>query len=320
MNFEDPAIFGDIATDPDLGSRRMIAEPWDVSNSGYELGRKFPGSAWRQWNDKFRGTLRHFVKSDNGFVPDLMTRLYGSDDVFPDTMPDSCHPYQTVNYVDSHDGPTLYDLVAYNSGEGWNCGQEGDVGVAEDVMRLRKQQVKNFCTLLMLSNGTPMFRMGDEILQTQNGRLNPYNVDDATTWMNWDRQASFPDIFRFFSKMIAFRKAHPSIARDTFWRDDVKWYGVTNGVDTSGDSHTLAYCLHGASRSDVDLYVMMNAYWEPLEFTIQEGLPEEWMRVVDTSLPSPKDIVDSTNIAAVGSLFYKVAPRSAVVLTRAKKL
>jgi isoamylase len=291
----------------------MIAEPWDVS-SWYVLGRKFPGSAWRQWNDQFRNTLRHFVKSDSGFVPDLMTRLYGSADVFPDTLPDVCHPYQSLNYVVSHDGPTLYDLVAYNSSDGWNCGQEGEMGVSPAVMQLRKQQVKNFCTLLMLANGTPMIRMGDEILQTQNGQWNPYNVDDPSTWMDWDRQASHSDVFRFFSKMIAFRKAHPSLARDTFWHDDVKWYGVSNSVDLSADSHTLAYCLHGASQNDDDVYVMINAYWEPLTFTVQEGLPEQWTRVADTSLASPQDIVDAGT--SIPSLFYTVAPRSVVVLTR----
>jgi isoamylase len=314
MNFDDPAVFGDIATDPDLSGRRMIAEPWDVSSTGYVLGRKFPGSAWRQWNDQFRNTLRHFVKSDSGFVPDLMTRLYGSADVFPDTLPDVCHPYQSLNYVVSHDGPTLYDLVAYNSSDGWNCGQEGEMGVSPAVMQLRKQQVKNFCTLLMLANGTPMIRMGDEILQTQNGQWNPYNVDDPSTWMDWDRQASHSDVFRFFSKMIAFRKAHPSLARDTFWHDDVKWYGVSNSVDLSADSHTLAYCLHGASQNDDDVYVMINAYWEPLTFTVQEGLPEQWTRVADTSLASPQDIVDAGT--SIPSLFYTVAPRSVVVLTR----
>ncbi len=316
MNFNDPAVFGDIAMDPDLAGRRTIAEPWDITWAGYELGRKFPGTAWQQWNDKYRNTLRHFVKSDSGFVPELMTRMYGSSDLFPDTLPDTFHPYQSVNYIASHDGPSLYDLVAYNTGEGWNCGQEGDFGVSPAVMQLRKQQVKNFCALLMLSNGTPMFRMGDEILQTQNGDWNPYNVDSPTTWMDWDRQASHPDIFRFFSRMIAFRKAHPSIARDTFWRDDVKWYGVANNVDMSPDSHTLAYCLHGASENDDDIYVMINAYWEPLTFTIQEGLPEQWRRVVDTSLASPQDITDETSTQVLTSLFYTVAPRSAVVLTR----
>ena len=117
--------------------------------------------------------------------------------------------------------------------------------------------------------------------------------------------------------MIGFRKAHPSLARDTFWRDDVRWYGVSNGVDMSPDSHTLAYCLHGASQNDDDVYVMINAYWEPLTFTVQEGLPEQWVRVVDTSLASPQDIVDTGT--SIPSLFYTAAPRSVVVLTRSMK-
>ena len=324
VNLDNPAIFGDMADDPDLAGVRMIAEPWDVGIGGYELGRKFPGISWRQWNDRFRSTLRSFVKGGSSCVPDLMTRLYGSSDVFPDTLPDSCHPYQSLNYVASHDGLTLYDLVAYNTAESWNCGTGGDsdngeMGVAPEVMELRKRQVKNFCALLLLSNGTPMFRMGDEILQTQNGQANPYNVDDASVWMNWDRRKKHADVFRFFLGMIAFRKNHPSIGRAVFWRDDVKWYGVGDTVDMSSDSHTLAYCLHGASEQDDDIYVMINAYWEPLQFAIQEGIPEDWKRVVDTSLPSPNDIVEQAEAPNIHTLVYTVGPRSVVVLKRPAK-
>jgi glycogen operon protein len=157
------------------------------------------------------------------------------------------------------------------------------MGVAPEVIELRKRQVKNFCALLLLSNGTPMFRMGDEILQTQNGQANPYNVDDASVWMNWDRRKKHADVFRFFQGMIAFRKNHPSIGRAVFWRDDVKWYGVGTSVDMSDDSHSLAYALHGASQGDRDLYVMINAYHQDLVFTIQEGRPGSWERVIDTA-------------------------------------
>jgi isoamylase len=253
-----------------------------------------------------------------------MTRLYGSSDVFPDSMPDSCRPYQTVNYIASHDGPTLYDLVAFNGPDSWNCGTGGDqdngeMGVAPEIIALRKKQVKNFCALLMLSNGTPMFRMGDEILQTQNGQANPYNVDDLSVWMDWDRQAKFPDVLRFFQQMIAFRRNHASIARSGFWRDDVKWYGLGDSVDFSDESRTLAYCLHGASQNDDDLYVMINADWQSRQFTIQEGVPEDWQRVVDTNLPSPNDIVDSATAPNINTLVYTAAPRSVVVLTRPSK-
>ena len=179
--------------------------------------------------------------------------------------------------------------------------------------------MKNFCALLLLSNGTPMFRMGDEILQTQNGQANPYNVDDASVWMNWDRRKKHGDVFRFFQGMIAFRKNHPSIGRATFWRDDVKWYGVGDTVDMSADSRALAYCLHGASQQDDDIYVMINAYWEPLQFTIQEGVPEDWKRVVDTSLASPNDIVEQAEAPNIHTLVYEVGPRSVVVLKRRAK-
>src|SRR6185437_8841113 len=166
-----------------------------------------------------------------------------------------------------HDGFCLYDLVAYNwkhnevNGQynrdgtdnnlSWNCGWEGDAEVPERVMALRKQQVKNFCCILLLSNGTPMFRAGDEFMNTQLGNNNPYNQDNELTWLNWDLLARNSDIFRFFKWMIAFRKTHPSIARSRFWRQDVHWYGTSHTPDLSINSHTLAYCLHGESQDDV---------------------------------------------------------------------
>jgi len=163
-----------------------------------------------------------------------MCRLYGSDDLFPGTVADACRPQQSVNFVTAHDGFCLYDLVSYhdkrnranghdntdgaNDNRGWNCGWEGDEGAPPDVRALRTRQVKNFCCLLMLSNGVPMFGAGDEFLQTQGGNNNPYNQDNETTWLDWDLLARNRDVFRFFQRMIAFRKAHPSIGRGRFWR------------------------------------------------------------------------------------------------------
>ena len=163
-----------------------------------------------------------------------------------------------------------------------------------------------------------MFRAGDEFLQTQGGNPNPYNVDSPTTWLDWSRLETHEDIFRFFQKMIEFRKNHPSIARSRFWRDDVRWYGVGSQVDWSYQSHSLAYCLHGASVNDSDLYVMINAYWQPLEFTLQEGSPQEWRRIVDTYLESPCDFVDYPDAPARTALTYSVQPRSVVVLQRSQ--
>src|SRR3989442_9726409 len=213
INFDDPPIFGDIASDPDLAGVRMIAEPWEgnSSYSNYELGkqfqRSFPGIGWRQWNDKFRTTVQHFVKSDPDKVPDLMTRIYGSSDVFPDSLRDAYRAYQSLNYVSSHDGSTLYDLVAYNSPDSWNCGdRDGEAGVSAEVIKLRKRQGKNFCRLLMLSDRTAMVLGGDEVLATPSGHRKPHYPDSPVTWVHLSRPATHPDVCRFFQKMIAFRK------------------------------------------------------------------------------------------------------------------
>jgi isoamylase len=331
LNWGDAPIFAEIAADPLLGRLRLIAEPWDTG--AYQLGRGFPGITWLQWNGRFRDDVRRFVKGDPGMVPDLMRRLYGSDDLFPDDRMGAYHAYQSINFLTSHDGFTLYDLVSYNekhnwangnnnqdgmdANYSWNCGHEGDEGAPPDVLALRRKQVKNFCCLLMLSNGIPMFRAGDEFLNTQFGNNNPYNQDNETGWLDWSQLQTNQDIFRFFKKMIAFRKSHPSLGRSRFWREDITWYGTGEKADLSYNSHTLAFCLHGASQEDDDIYVMINAYWEKLDFQVQEGKPQEWMRVVDTALASPNDF--SERGETLGTANYSVGPRSVVVLLRPRK-
>ena len=331
LNWKDAPIFNEIASDPELGRLALIAEPWDVG--AYQLGRGFPGTTWLQWNACFRDDVRRFVRSEPGMIPDLMRRIYGSDDLFPDSRADAYHAYQTVNYIDSHDGFTLYDLVSYNqknnwkNGHGnqdgmdanysWNCGHEGDEGAPADVLALRRKQAKNFCCLLLLSNGIPMFRAGDEFLNTQFGNNNPYNQDNEISWLDWSQIQANQDIFRFFKNMIAFRKSHPSLGRSRFWREDISWYGVGREVDLSPDSRSLAFCLHGASQADDDIYVMINAYWQELRFEIQEGTPQDWLRIVDTDLPSPGDF--SEHGLPLHGLVYQVASRSIVVLVRAKR-
>jgi glycogen operon protein len=329
VNLRDPPIFGQISAEPELATIRLIAEPWDAVGVS-QLGSKFPGQLWMQWNDSYRDTVRRFVRGDPGLIGDLMTRIYGSDDHFPDDRLSACRPWQSINYVSSHDGFTLYDMVSYNEkrnlanghnnqdGErngSWNCGWEGDEDVPPQVVQLRKRQVKNFCCLLMLSNGTPMFRMGDEFLHTQQGNNNPYNQDNEISWLNWIRLESNRDVFRFFQKMIAFRKAHPSLSRAHFWRSDVAWYGVEHSVDMSGSSRSLAFCLHGESQNDADLYVMINCWTDTLRFGIHEGTAGQWRRIIDTSADSPRDFLDGDG-DIVDSVFYEVAGRSVVVLIR----
>ena len=330
VNTVDPPLIAEIALLAYMRDLRLVAEAWDIGSN--LLGRSFPGLTWRQWNGKFRDDVRAFVKGDHALVGPLMQRLYGSDDLFPEGPVEVYRPYQSVNFITAHDGFCLYDLVAYNekhneaNGHGnvdgtngnlsWNCGWEGDLGVTKEVMALRRRQIKNFFCLLMIANGTPMFCAGDEFMNTQRGNNNPYNQDNEITWLDWDLLELNRDLFRFFKCMIAFRKSHPSIGRDRYWRKDVQWYGTNGNVDFSPDSRFFAFHLSGGSLGDNDLYVMINAFWKDLQFSVQEGHAGEWRRVVDTGLPSPHDIAETGKEERVPNLRYTVGGRSIVVLLR----
>ena len=163
-----------------------------------------------------------------------------------------------------------------------------------------------------------MFRAGDEFLQTQSGNNNPYNQDNETSWLDWGRLTTNHGMFSFFKKMIAFRKAHPTLCRSRFWRDDVKWFGVGESPDLSAESRSLAFYLDGASQNDADLYVMINSYWEPLRFVVQQGEALQWRRIVDTNAAEPDDFIEDDG-EPVPSLKYDVGPRSIVVLVRNRR-
>ncbi len=327
INFDDPPIFGDIAADPALDRIRMIAEPWDAVGM-YELGRAFPGITWQQWNSRFRDDVRRFVRGDEGLLGALMQRIYGSDDLFPDDVINAYHAYQSVNHVTSHDGFTLYDLVSYerkrNAANGhddldgsdanWstNCGWEGDVDVPPHVLALRERRAKNLIALLLLSNGTPMLRAGDEFLHTQGGNNNPYNQDNNTSWLDWRRRDNWPGYWRFVQQMIAFRKQHPALARSRFWREDVHWFGPVGVANLS--SRTIAFLLLGASQGDSDFYVMINGGSEAIPFVIQDP-SDRWRLAVDTSRAPPNDI-DRDARRPHGQPSYAVDAQSVVVLVR----
>jgi len=330
INPEDPPIIGQIGAEDDLAGIRLIAEPWDAFGA-FQLGKSFPGMQWMQWNASFRDCVQRFVRGVHGMIGELMTRIYGSCDLFSDERLLSYRPCQSLNYVNSHDGLTMADLVSYSAKNNWangngnrdgpadyscNCGWEGNRQTPEAVLEKRKQSVKNFFCVLMLSAGTPMFRMGDEFLNTQNGNSNPYNQDNETSWLDWSQARRNQDVLRFVRMLIAFRKAHPSISRSRFWREDIKWYGSRHLVDLSSDACCLAYCLHGESEGDLDLYVMLNNGEEPVTFGIQEGSPGSWQRVIDTSLDSPDDIAEQSVAMTVNEAFYDVAGNSIVVLLR----
>jgi glycogen operon protein len=330
IDLEDPPIFGQIGTEDDLADIRLIAEPWDAAGV-YQLGRSFPGMQWMQWNSSFRDTIQKFIRGDMGVIANLMTRIYGSSDLFPDERKYAYRPFQSVNYVASHDGMTMNDLVSFSTKNNWanghensdgyddhscNCGWEGNDDVPSEVIGRRKRQVKNMFCLLLLSNGTPMFRMGDELMQTQGGNSNPYNQDNETSWLDWSRVTKNGDVLRFVKDMIAFRKSHSSISRSRFWRDDVKWYGTDRLVDFSPPSQCVAYCLHGASENDDDLYVMINGSSSDREFGIYEGSPGQWHDVINTSRDSPREILGPDSALQIEMPKFDVSANSIVVLVR----
>ncbi len=327
----DPPLLSAIRTDPVLSQVRLIAEPWDAGGA-YQLGTAFPGMFWHQWNGQFRDDVRRFVRGDAGMVGAVMRRLYGSDDLFPDRLEEARRPFYSINYVISHDGFTLYDLVSFNdrhnlanghnNADGtvenfsWNCGWEGDDGAPAEVRMLRERQARNLFCLLLLANGIPMFSAGDEFLHTQSGNNNPYNQDNETTWLNWDRLQQNQSFFRFVKLMISFRKAHPSLSRSGFWRDDIKWRGTSSAVDFSYRSQVFAYYLKGERLNDNDLYVMANASAEPRVFTICDGLSRPWFRVIDTAQPSPREILGPSDDLPAAGPTYEVDSRSVVVLVQ----
>ncbi|QMW07107.1 glycogen-debranching protein [Spirosoma foliorum] len=304
-------IFALFASDPVLANVRLIAEPWDATgkSAGYLLGKNYPGLSWRQWNDKFRNDIRRYIKSDAGLVGAAMLRLYGSNDVFPDDTYNAYHPYQSINHINCHDGFNLYDLVAYSDNNtSWNCGFEGDVNVPVEVMQLRERQAKNFFTLLMLANGTPMFVAGDEFLNTQGGNGNPYNQDNETTWLDWDRLTQFNGFHGFVKKAIKFRKEQTGLGRGRFWQDDVTWYGANQrNPDFGASARSFAYSLKLSPNRA--LYVMINAYWEAQQFSIQEAGP--WSRIINTYLAAGDDFVDE-GVDPVNAT-YLVGARSVIV-------
>ena len=329
LNTVDPPIFGDILSDPDLAGVRLIAEPWDAAGT-YQLGRGFPATRWLQWNGRFRDDIRRFVRGDGGLVGALMQRLYGSDDLFPDDLANAFHAYQSVNFVTAHDGFTLYDLLAYerkhNEANGHantdgidenfsgNCGWEGDEGASPAVLRLRRRQAKNFCALLLLANGTPMLRAGDEFLHTQRGNNNPYNQDNETSWLDWRLLRENAEVVRFFRLMIRFRKAHPSLCRSRFWREDVSWFGTGREVDMGVQSHTLAVYLRGQSQRDGDMYLMINGSQSEQRFVIQVAADAPWRRVIDTALDAPEDCAEQPEQAPICGSQYRLGAHSIAVL------
>jgi glycogen operon protein len=333
------AFFDLVSQDPTVSGAKLIAEPWDVGQTdSYELGR-FP-PLWREWNGRFRDTVRDFWRSHDGLIGDFASRLTGSSDLFASR---GRRPTASVNLVTAHDGFTLADLVAYNTkrnqanGEdnrdgtddnrSWNCGAEGPTTDA-DVLVLRSRQQRALLATLLLSFGVPLLLGGDELGRTQRGNNNAYCQDNPITWYDWS--AVDKDLLSFTRELVAFRQAHPVFRRRRFLAGteaaELGWFTPSGSAMTGSDwadinarSVTLYLdgsddpdlCSDGTPLVDDDFLLMVNAWWEPLQFVIPATrVGQMWVRDIDTF--DPAAAAGAEPAPAGGRV--PVGPRSVAVL------
>jgi isoamylase len=338
--FDKVAAFLDmVSQDPVTSRAKMVAEPWDVGQmDSYDLGR-FP-PLWREWNGKYRDTMRDFWRSHPVGIGEFANRFTGSADLYATV---GRRPTSSVNLITVHDGFTLRDLVSYNDkhneangednrdgtsdNESWNCGAEGPT-TDPDINALRARQSRAMLTTLMLSFGVPMLLGGDEMGRTQQGNNNAYCQDNEITWFDWDNTDK--DLLDFTKRLIAFRRAHPVFRRARFLAGaeaaELQWFtplGTAMDDADWADPSALAIGIYldgsddpdraedGTPLIDDDFLVLVNAFWEPLDFTVPATRPDAaWQAEMDTFDPEAPAAAPRR---AAGEQ-VTVGPRSVVVL------
>jgi glycogen operon protein len=346
------SFFDVIGQDPVISRVKLIAEPWDVGEGGYQVGNFPPG--WTEWNGRYRDTVRRFWRGDTGVLPELATRLSGSSDMYGSS---GRQPHASVNFVTSHDGFTLADLVTYNerhnaaNGEdnrdgdphnlSWNCGVEGPSSDPR-VTDLRRRQRRNYLITLLASVGVPMLSGGDEVLRTQLGNNNAYCHDSARSWTPWVLDAGQRDMLAFVRSAVALRTESPVLRRRTFLRGrqagaaDVVWLGPDGNDMTPADwrdpsRRTLGVLLDGEHIGERDrrgnvvrgdtLLILLNASSADVPFVLPHHGTGTWECLLDSADQCPFTPVAAGtswplpgNSAAVFRFVSPVAPAEAATL------
>jgi glycogen operon protein len=314
------AFFDIIHQDPVLSQVKLIAEPWDLGEGGYQVGN-FP-VLWAEWNGKYRDTVRRYWKGDQSQVADMAYRLTGSSDLYEQS---SRRPYASINFVTVHDGFTLRDLVSYShkhneankednrdgtdDNMSWNCGAEGPTDDPE-INRLRARQQRNFLATLILSQGVPLIRAGDEINQTQHGNNNVYCQDNETSWINWELDQEAQNLFAFTRSLTRYFHTRPVLRRRKFFQGrrisgsevkDLAWIRrdgmeVTDEDWRNPDLRCFGLRLAGDGIGEVDqwgkrivdetLLILLNAEPDPVNFVLPPlRAAARWELVLDTREP-----------------------------------
>ncbi len=343
------SFFDCVRQDPVLSQIKLIAEPWDLGEDGYQVGNFPPG--WAEWNGKYRDAVRSYWKGDGGVIGELASRLSGSSDLF---QVGGRGPTASVNFVTAHDGFTLHDLVSYNekhneaNGENgrdgetenrsWNCGVEGPTDNPE-IRALRERQKRNFLTTLLLSQGVPMLLGGDEMGRTQQGNNNAYCQDSELSWVDWKLGPDAQNLIDFTHRLIALRNGHPLFRRRTFFHGrsivatdakDIAWLNPDGQEITGDDWHqAFARCLgvflsghglaesdaHGDALDDDDLLLLLNAHHEAIPFVLPKPRLTHWRVLLDTAFAADAPPSEPLSFGAP----YPLQGRSMAVLCSAPR-
>lgn len=308
------SFFDIIHQDPVISQVKLIAEPWDVGEGGYQVGKFPPG--WAEWNGMYRDCIRDYWRGADSMLAEFAGRFTGSADLYKDDR----YPTASINFVTAHDGFTMRDLVTYNdkhneaNGEdnndgeshnrSWNCGAEGETDDPE-INSLRKRQIKNFIATLFLSQGVPMLLAGDEIGRTQKGNNNAYCQDNEISWLDWENMDL--ELLEFTRKMISLRKSHPVFCRTRWFKgspvkgdelEDIDWfspdgtemteenwshdYAKSLGVFLNGHGIN-AHTFNGKLITDDNFYIIFNAHYDAIEFKLPARYGGKWSKVIDTA-------------------------------------
>ncbi|HET9748112.1 MAG TPA: glycogen debranching protein GlgX [Casimicrobiaceae bacterium] len=311
------AFFDILRQDPVLNQVKLIAEPWDLGEGGYQVGNFPPG--WAEWNDKYRDTVRDFWRGEPATLGEFAMRLTGSSDLY---QADGRRPLASINFVTAHDGFTLRDLVSYDHKHNeanlednrdgtdhnisWNCGVEGET-TDPAVLALRARQSRNMLATLLLSQGVPMLTAGDEIARTQQGNNNAYCQDNAISWVDWTQDEARTRLLAFVRRIVALRRAHPAFRRRHFFEGrplagteakDIAWLKPDGAEMTEQEWNVgFARCLgvyldgrrlgesdaRGRDVTDDDFIVLFNAHDGPIPFTLPAFDGAGWLVLLDTA-------------------------------------